>query len=129
MDMIQQYTIDNERAICRIIGGEAVILETHKGYAYSLNETGTDIWKFLESHLHSQRIVRRLAEKYAVPEGSLKKDLERFLKNLDREKLIKKSRILRPKRDEHTAAKKGKKKYRAPELKKYLEIKRGRSVA
>lgn len=130
MNLAQKYMLDKDRVVYRIIGNEAVILETRTGYSYSINEAGTDIWKALDEELNLNQILQCLAEKYSMSEERAKNDLEQFLEILTKEGLIKKSDISKLAEDKRIGTKKEKKKkYEAPKLEKYYEIKRGRSVA
>lgn len=118
--------INQERIISKIIGNEAILLDVHTGYCYSFNESATDIWKALSRNIHTEKIAKGLAGIYTVPEAAAQKDVDRFLKSLLKESILKAV----PKGSQNFENKpKQKKDYEPPKFIKYHEIKRGRSVA
>ncbi|MBL7198365.1 MAG: PqqD family protein [Candidatus Omnitrophica bacterium] len=90
MDLTVKYTIDKDKIGHRIIDGEAVILNLDNGNYYSLNEVGTKIWEAINRQKSLGKILSLLEEKYQLPEKRLKSDLIGLVKDLEREKLIKK---------------------------------------
>ena len=90
MDLTVNYTIDKDKATYRVIDGEAVILNLDNGYYYSLNEVGTRIWEAIDKKKSLNKILDSFKEEYQVPAEQLKNDLLGLIKDLEKEKLIKK---------------------------------------
>ncbi len=125
--MTQGNAINQDRIVSKIIGDEAILLDVHTGYCYSFNESATAIWKALNRNLSVEKIAKGLAEAYQVPETTAQKDLDRFLKSLMKENILKS--LPKEKSHDFEIKHKQKKEYAAPKFIKYHEIKRGRSVA
>jgi len=135
MNLDQEYTIDKDRVIYRVIGDEAVILEARTGYSYGFNEVGTSIWEALDSGMKPIGLIRHLAQRYEASEPILKADLVKFIASIEKEGLLQKGKQgsgrggARPQEKKAAAKPKAKRKYTAPSFEKYHEIKRARSVA
>lgn len=125
--MTQGDAINQDRIVSKIIGDEAILLDVHTGYCYSFNVSATDIWKALNRNVNIEKIAKGLAEAYQVPEAAAQKDLDRFLKSLMKENILKS--MPKGKSHDFQVKQKQKKEYSAPKFIKYHEIKRGRSVA
>ncbi|PIQ81781.1 MAG: hypothetical protein COV76_07165 [Candidatus Omnitrophica bacterium CG11_big_fil_rev_8_21_14_0_20_64_10] len=121
------YEIDSGRVVCRIIGDEAVILETGTGCCYSFNRSGTEIWTILSVGGSLKDAVSALRAAYGTPAEVLLKDAAQFAASLETEGLLRRTDRAKgravPKRSSQ------KKSYEPPAFEKYLEIRRGRSVA
>ncbi len=135
MNLDQEYTIDKDRIIYRVIGDEAVILEARTGYSYGFNEVGTFIWEALDSGMKPSGLMRYLAQRYEASESTLRADLVKFIASIEKEKLLQKGKqgldggSTRPQGKKAAAKPKMKRKYTTPSFEKYHEIKRARSVA
>ncbi|MDP2939177.1 MAG: PqqD family protein [Candidatus Omnitrophota bacterium] len=90
MDLTAKYAIDKDKLTYRIIDAEAVILNLDNGYYYSLNETGTKIWQYINDGKNLSEILASLKAEYRIPENKLKNDLLGLVKDLERERLVKK---------------------------------------
>ncbi|OBZ16329.1 hypothetical protein A8L34_27000 [Bacillus sp. FJAT-27264] len=74
--------------------GEKVLLDTKRGLFYGIDEIGADIWSGIESGLNIDAIVILLQHKYAnVSKQQLYIDVENFITELKRSKLIKVKRL------------------------------------
>ena len=81
--------IDTQNVEWRIIDDEAVILALGTGFYYSFNRTGTEIWRSLSEGKDKSGIVRHIAGRFNVANDSAEKDVDTFLKYLEKEKLLK----------------------------------------
>lgn len=70
--------------------GEKVLFDTKRGLFYGVDEIGADIWSGIESGLDMDALIILLQHKYAdVSKQQLYTDIENFLNELKRNKLIK----------------------------------------
>ncbi|MDP2939172.1 MAG: PqqD family protein [Candidatus Omnitrophota bacterium] len=89
MSTAKRYKIDKDKITYRIIDAEAVILNLDNGYYYSLNETGTKIWKHINDGKNLSEILDSLKTEFQIPENKLKNDLFGLIKDLEKEELVK----------------------------------------
>lgn len=86
-----KYIVDKDNVACRILDGEAVMINRKTSVYYSLNNTGTYIWTLLSDHAQSvERIIEDTAARYHKNEKDISADIKDLLKNLAREGFIKK---------------------------------------
>jgi hypothetical protein len=64
------------------VSGEAVILNTHTGKYFGLDEVGTRMWTLLSEHGRVEPALRTLLEEYDVTQEQLQADLHVFIENL-----------------------------------------------
>ncbi len=76
------------RIASRIIGGEAVIVLPAEGYVIALNTTATSIWKAIDGRKTIEDIISAVVQKYDVGEKKAREDVKRFLKDLQRKKIV-----------------------------------------
>ena len=70
------------------IEGEAVLLDMDSSYYFSLNETGTRIWRGLEDGLTEDEIVDGIVAEWDVTREEATRTLRDFLDTLEREGLV-----------------------------------------
>jgi hypothetical protein len=58
------------------------LFDTHTGYTYSLNPTGTAILKDLISGLDEANVCQKLTDGFEVSKDQATRDLERFVRHL-----------------------------------------------
>ena len=87
--MFDNYSIDKDKVVHRLIGDEAVLLNLDNGSYYNINEVGTQIWEQMSEGKSICEIVHFIAEEYALSEERAEKDLLLFLKVLEKNALIK----------------------------------------
>ncbi len=70
--------------------GSAVLLHLESKYYYSLNETGSFLWKLMEKAegISEEEMIKELCENFDVKEGKAKQDVDEFIHNLSEEGLI-----------------------------------------
>jgi len=72
----------NDRALCRQIGEEAVILDLDSGVYYGLNATGTRVWELLELGTPVSNIYDLMLEEFEVTPDCLNNDVQDLLREL-----------------------------------------------
>lgn len=70
------------------VDGEAVLLSLDEGCYYGLDELGTRIWKLLDQDLDNEQVVATIVEEYDVAPDQARRDLDRFLGDLEQSGLI-----------------------------------------
>jgi len=71
--------------------GSGVLLHLENKFYYSLNATGSFIWRLLEENEESseESLLESVIENFEVEEKEAKQDLEEFIEDLNKEGLIK----------------------------------------
>jgi len=87
------YKINSENITYRIIDNEAVVLNLETGQYYSLNETGTFIWKLLGKGINRDDLINRIAEEFEIDKRSAANDVKPLLKDLLSEKMIRQKKM------------------------------------
>ena len=59
--------------------GEAILLDLHNEYYYSLDDVGTRMWQLLVEHGDVATVVERLLAEYDVDEATLRRDLAQLI--------------------------------------------------
>lgn len=78
----------NRKIVWREVDGEAVILNVDSSHYYTLNETGTRIWKMLKSGDSVSDIAALLSDEYGVSESKVKNDVNKLIDSLKNEKIV-----------------------------------------
>jgi hypothetical protein len=87
--MTPRYSVDATKSAWRVVDGDVVIINAETTYYYSLNESGTRVWKLLLEHeLSIEEIARALATAYDVDVGQGAEDAARLLERLHEEGLV-----------------------------------------
>ena len=87
MDFNQQI-IFADTVFAQEIDGEMVLLDMNSENYFSLDKTGTDIWKAIEEKKVLKDVFDTLLEVFDVEEEVLKHDLVNFIKELENSGLI-----------------------------------------
>jgi hypothetical protein len=82
-----RYSVSADAA-CAVVEDGAVVLNMRTKRYYSLNETGTVIWRLLEEEMPVADIVARLVEQYDVEPGVASAAVSKLLDDLTSEALI-----------------------------------------
>jgi hypothetical protein len=80
------HVSDDVRSVIDADG--AVLLDLRGGRYYSLNGLGAEIWKQIESGRRLPEIEAGLADAYDVPASRLRADIEAFVGELTRMRLV-----------------------------------------
>ena len=70
------------------LDGEAVLLSLEEGCYYGLDELGTRIWQLIDQDLDREQVVVAIVEEYDVEPEQARRDLDRFLDDLEQSGLI-----------------------------------------
>ena len=73
---------DSSNIIWSIVDDEAVLLDTSSGHYFSLNPLATEIWKNLHRGESIPHIVGTIADKYAVDEEVVRRDMSELIGEL-----------------------------------------------
>ena len=68
--------------VCRILGGEAVMLNLATGVYFGLDDVGTRMWQLMNEHGSTERTAAALLAEYDVDEDELRRDLENLTRQL-----------------------------------------------
>lgn len=82
-----RYVVSDDAA-CAIVEDGAVVLNMRTKRYYSLNETGTVIWRLLEDAVEPPDIVARLVQQYDVDLVAAERAVNGLLADLTSESLI-----------------------------------------
>ena len=80
--------IISDQVLFREVGNEGVILSLADGHYFGLDETGTRIWKLLQSEQDLDAIAEHLVSEYDVTAERVRQDIEKFIDELVSAKLI-----------------------------------------
>ena len=69
--------------------GETIVLNPKEGDFFKLNEVGALILKNLDGKNSTADIVKKVTEQFEVEAGKAEKDVNDFIKELEKRKLIK----------------------------------------
>jgi len=72
----------------RLVGDEAVLLNTRTSAYYSLNPAGVKIWEQLSKGATPSEMAENLVAEYGITDAVAKKDVAELLKMLKDEKII-----------------------------------------
>ena len=74
----------------QLIDEKAVVVDDAEGKVFHLNAVGTEIWKGLEEALTEDQIVKNLTDCFDQKEDAIRRDTNKFLKELCKLDLIQK---------------------------------------
>lgn len=75
------YAVTND-VLFRELEGEMVLLDTSSATYFSLNETGTHVWRLVRSRATVEEVCQELATKYGLSQEEVMADLIPFLEEL-----------------------------------------------
>ena len=78
----------NRRIVFKEVDEQTVLINIETGLYYSLNDTGSIIFRSLREQADCSEILQRLCDTYGVPEEMAKLDLEEFLRALSDEDIL-----------------------------------------
>jgi hypothetical protein len=74
--------------ICREVDGKLVGLDLRSSRYFSLNPTGTYLWRLLEDGAESDSLVDALVESHRIDREVAAADVERFIDSLRSQELL-----------------------------------------
>jgi hypothetical protein len=83
------YYLNSTQTSWKELDGQAVIIHFETTHYYSLNETGTFIWKLLDKKPRSESdILQEVSSQYGRAASEISTDIKNLLKHLVNENLI-----------------------------------------
>ncbi len=76
-----------ENYVMREVAGQAIVIaigeeSKHFKGMINLNQTGSDVWRYMEKGLNLNEIARKIAEKYEVDENTAAQDIKKMTDRL-----------------------------------------------
>lgn len=76
-----------ENYVMREVAGQAIVIaigeeSKHFKGMINLNQTGSDVWRYMEKGLDLNEIARKIAEKYEVDENTAAQDIKKMMDRL-----------------------------------------------
>jgi len=75
------YIARSSAIAARLIGGEMMIMAADSTF-FTLNETGTAIWKAADGHTRLSEIATKISSEFDVADNDAHRDAEQFVKEL-----------------------------------------------
>jgi hypothetical protein len=82
------YKRDEGNFLISQLGQELVLMDTKTGDYLGINAVGTHIWNLLADSKSVQELVTDLISRFEVPEAHCKTEVEQFLSDLEKRKMI-----------------------------------------
>jgi hypothetical protein len=77
-----EQTARNPDLLWRVVGGEALLLDTSSGDYFSLDPIGTEIWTRLNDGEAPEHISSLIAQRYAIDEAVARRDVADLISEL-----------------------------------------------
>jgi len=74
--------------IIQKIDKETVIFDAEESVLYTLNETASEIFRFLKKGLKQEEIVEKIVKKYDVRKERVEKDVKEIIGDLKKRKIL-----------------------------------------
>jgi hypothetical protein len=84
----KRFKICSDGLMWRDVDGEAVILDMENDTYYSLNETGSLVWKMIDDKKSVEEIASMLSVKYGISAKKAEKDINEIISKFRKDKLI-----------------------------------------
>lgn len=75
--------------LCKVVDGKGVLLDLNTGAYYTLNDMGIKVWNLCDGKSNVKAIQSRVAVPFGKNAVKVRLDVEKFLKRLKKEKLLK----------------------------------------
>lgn len=82
--------IKSKKIASRVIKGETFIVTPFDSTLHMLNPLGTKIWQLLDERNTIEEIVTKICEEYEVSKEEARKDIQEFVDELKKKKIIEK---------------------------------------
>ncbi|MFC1638852.1 PqqD family protein [Patescibacteria group bacterium] len=84
----QTYKTNDAKVISEVLDGETILINLETGNYYSMNDTGSTVWKLLQVGSGVDGMKAALVAGYEVDDSAAAKDLQAFLDTLQADELI-----------------------------------------
>ena len=88
MRRLESVPFRTEEVRWRLVEGEVVLIDTDEGELVRFNEIGSQIWQAIDGRSTVAQIVDHICESFDVGRRRARKDVTRFLRQLQRQELI-----------------------------------------
>ena len=78
----------NDKAVCRIIDEEVVILIPEKGILYALGGCGSRVWELIDGKANVSEIISVVCDEYEVEPEKAREDIREFIADLTKLDLV-----------------------------------------
>ena len=85
------YCVNEPSVISEVIDGETIILNFESGHYYSFNGSASEIWQHVAAGSSVAAIAERVAQHFVVDPGSIRGEVEDFVRRLEAESLIRRT--------------------------------------
>lgn len=85
------YCVNEPSVISEVIDGETIVLNFESGHYYSFNPTASEIWLQVCSGSPIAAATEWLARRFAVDPATIRPEVERFVRRLHEEQLIRRA--------------------------------------
>lgn len=82
------YKINDLRAISETLDGETIVINLETGNYYSMNETGTIVWNFLQTPRSPKQIAGYFIPEYGISADAAEKAVSEFILSLMADGLV-----------------------------------------
>lgn len=84
-----KYIVNKDNASWKEVDGEIVIINFETTHYYSLNKSGTFIWKLIsEEPIPLKEIIFSVSQYFGQDENTIRQDVNQLISNLEEENLI-----------------------------------------
>ena len=80
--MMNEYPNHRTDVNVRIVDGELVVLDRHKGLIHQLNQTASYIWERCDGRSTAADIAKQLVKEFGVSVETAEADTQRFVEQL-----------------------------------------------
>ena len=90
MPKIQAETkpVQRKDIVWKIVDEEGILLHLESSDYFAINDTGLEIWKYMDGKKTLEEIGSKLADEYGIREEAAMKNLKDFIERLLEHKLI-----------------------------------------
>ena len=87
MNLNSKVKIDST-VFAKEVDSEMVIFNANTEHYFGLDEVGTTIWNYIEQSSDLKVVLNSMLEKYDADKSTLEKDLNKFIKELEKSGLV-----------------------------------------
>jgi len=87
MNLNSKVKIDST-VFAKEVDSEMVIFNANTEHYFGLDEVGTTIWNYIEQSRDLKVVLNSMLEKYDADKSTLEKDLNKFIKELEKSGLV-----------------------------------------
>jgi hypothetical protein len=122
-----RLSINSPQVISDTIDGEVVIVNLDKGYYYSLDDTGADVWRLIQEGRSVDQLVPDVMRRYAGDPADIEAAIARFVSELEEEEIVRPSGVVAVAGTDGSGSQPSdwptdRPAFRAPVLKKYADM-------